>query len=97
MSRSGKLVPGAETSEASSPPEVLGTLIRDTVNVAARGEQLTKTTGDAILLTQKRVDALASRAPGLIDRRFHVLRGKSASVQVFRLDQDNGARVDLTS
>ena len=37
------------------------TLIGDTVNVAARVEQLTKTTGDAILLTQQCVDALASR------------------------------------
>ena len=34
------------------------TLIGDTVNVAARVEQLTKTTGDAILLTQQSVDAL---------------------------------------
>lgn len=33
------------------------TLIGDTVNVAARVEQLTKTTGDAILLTQQCVDA----------------------------------------
>ena len=37
------------------------TLIGDTVNVAARVEQLTKTTGDAILLTHQTVDALASR------------------------------------
>ncbi len=44
------------------------TLIGDTVNVAARVEQLTKTTGDTILLTQQCVDALASRPPGLIDR-----------------------------
>ena len=33
------------------------TLIGDTVNVAARVEQLTKTTGDAILLTQATLDA----------------------------------------
>jgi adenylate cyclase len=72
------------------------TLIGDTVNVAARVEQLTKTTRDAILLTQQCVDALASRPPGLIDRGFHVLKGKSASVQVFGLDQETDARVDLT-
>ena len=36
------------------------TLIGDTVNVAARVEQLTKTTGDAILLTHQTVDALTS-------------------------------------
>ena len=39
------------------------TLIGDTVNVAARVEQLTKTTGDAILLTQQTVDALVLDRP----------------------------------
>jgi class 3 adenylate cyclase len=72
------------------------TLIGDTVNVAARVEQLTKTTGEAILLTQQCVDALAARPPGLVDRGFHVLKGKSASVQVFGLDQETYAWVDLT-
>jgi adenylate cyclase len=73
------------------------TLIGDTVNVAARVEQLTKTTGDTILLTQQCVDALTTRPPGLVDRGFHVLKGKSASLQVFGLDQETDARVDLTS
>ena len=73
------------------------TLIGDAVNVAARVEQLTKTTGDAILLTQQCVDALASRPLGLVNRGLHVLKGKSASVQVFGLDQEIAARVDLTS
>ena len=45
------------------------TLIGDTVNVAARVEQLTKTTGDTILLTHHTVDALApdhqSHRPGI--------------------------------
>jgi class 3 adenylate cyclase len=72
------------------------TLIGDTVNVAARVEQLTKTTGDTILLTQQCVEALASQPPGLIDRGFHALKGKSASVQVYGLDQETDARVDLT-
>jgi class 3 adenylate cyclase len=71
------------------------TLIGDTVNVAARVEQLTKNTGDAILITQQSVDALASRPPGLIDRGFHVLKGKSAAVQVFSLDQQTHTRVGL--
>jgi adenylate cyclase len=61
------------------------TLIGDAVNVAARVEQLTKTTGDTILLTQQCVDALAARPPGLTDRGSHVLKGKSAAVQVFSL------------
>jgi adenylate cyclase len=59
------------------------TLIGDTVNVAARVEQLTKTTSDAILLTGQTVDALASRPPELIDRGSHALKGKSAAIQVF--------------
>jgi adenylate cyclase len=63
------------------------TLIGDTVNVAARVEQLTKTTGDAILLTGHTVDALNRRSPGLTDRGFHALKGKSAAVKVFGLDQ----------
>ena len=62
------------------------TLIGDAVNVAARVEQLTKTTGDAILLTQQTVDALVARPPGLIGRGVHALKGKSAGVQVFSLD-----------
>jgi adenylate cyclase len=61
------------------------TLIGDTVNVAARVEQLTKTTGDAILLTQHTVEALASRPLGLADRGIHAVKGKSAAVQVFGL------------
>jgi adenylate cyclase len=62
------------------------TLIGDTVNVAARVEQLTKSTGDTILLTDSCVDALATRPPGLVDRGSHALKGKSAAVQVFALD-----------
>ena len=62
------------------------TLIGDTVNVAARVEQLTKTTGNAILLTHHTVDALVRRPPGLTDRGAHALKGKSAEIQVFGLD-----------
>jgi adenylate cyclase len=62
------------------------TLIGDTVNVAARVEQLTKTTSDAILITQQSVDALNGRPPELIDRGAHALKGKSGATQVFGLD-----------
>ena len=62
------------------------TLIGDTVNVAARVEQLTKTTADAILLTHQTVDALVTRPHGLTDRGSHALKGKSAAIQVFGLD-----------
>jgi class 3 adenylate cyclase len=61
-------------------------LIGDTTNVASRVEQLTKTTGDAILLTQQCVDALVTRPPVLIDRGFHALKGKSAAIQVYAVD-----------
>jgi adenylate cyclase len=62
------------------------TLIGDATNVAARVEQLTKTTGDAILLTYQTLDAMSTRPPELIDRGSHALKGKSAAVQVFSLD-----------
>jgi adenylate cyclase len=62
------------------------TLIGDTVNVAARVEQLTKNTGDAILITHQTVDALDSRPPGLTDRGLHELKGKSAAVRLFGLN-----------
>ncbi len=61
------------------------TLIGDTVNVAARVEQLTKTTGDAILVTQQCADSLRSRPPGLVERGAYELKGKSAPVCVFGL------------
>jgi class 3 adenylate cyclase len=70
------------------------TLIGDTTNIAARVEQLTKTTGDAILLTQQCIDALASRPAGLIDRGLHVLKGKSAPVQVFGLSHETDSWVN---
>jgi class 3 adenylate cyclase len=62
------------------------TLIGDTVNVAARVEQLTKTTSDAILLTHHTVAALNGRSPELIDRGSHALKGKSALVQLFSVE-----------
>ena len=65
------------------------TLIGDTVNVAARIEQLTKTTGDAILLTGQSVDTLTLRPPELVDRGSHALKGKSAEIQVFGPDPDS--------
>jgi len=59
------------------------TLIGDTVNVAARVEQLTKSTGDTILLTQQTIDAMGSAPPGLAERGAHVLKGKADAVTVF--------------
>ncbi|UMB68565.1 adenylate/guanylate cyclase domain-containing protein [Mycobacterium paraterrae] len=62
------------------------TLIGDTVNVAARVEQLTKTTRDTIVLTKFTVDALASPPAGLVDRGPRELKGKSALVRVYGLN-----------
>ncbi|WP_068180851.1 adenylate/guanylate cyclase domain-containing protein [Mycobacterium sp. UM_CSW] len=62
------------------------TLIGDAVNVAARVEQLTKITGDGILLTQQTIKALVSRPPGLVDRGPHALMGKSVPTELFGLD-----------
>ena len=67
-------------------PHLEFSLIGDTTNVAARVEQLTKATGDAILVTEQTVDALVSRPPGLVDRGAHPLKGKSAPTVVFGLD-----------
>lgn len=61
------------------------TLIGDTVNVASRVEQLTKTTGDPILLTEHTVAALVSAPSGLVSRGVHLLKGKSVGIQVFGL------------
>ncbi|MCT7661097.1 adenylate/guanylate cyclase domain-containing protein [Mycobacterium deserti] len=69
------------------------TLIGDTVNVAARVEQLTKTTSDAILLTQQTVDALGAPPSALIDRGSHALKGKSTAVQMFGLDTERGSSI----
>ena len=62
------------------------TLIGDTVNVAARVEQLTKITGDTILLTHHTLDALHERSAVLIDRGSHGLKGKTTATQVFAID-----------
>ena len=62
------------------------TLIGDTVNVAARVEQLTKTTGDTILLTEHTLDALAQPPAGLTDRGAHEVKGKSGTVHVHALE-----------
>jgi adenylate cyclase len=67
------------------------TLIGDTVNVAARVEQLTKTTGDAILLTRDCLDACVRRPPAVIDRGSHALKGKSAAVHLFGLEPGTDA------
>lgn len=57
------------------------TVIGDVVNVAARVEQLTKKTGDTVLLTE--ATRLALRVPPLlVDRGAHAVPGKAEQVHV---------------
>ena len=65
-------------------------LIGDTVNVAARVEQLTKVTGDSILLTQKVIRAMDTPVTDLLDRGSHGLKGKSTAVRVYGLGRPSG-------
>jgi adenylate cyclase len=58
-------------------------IIGDAANVAARIEQLTKTTGDAILLTGRCADALTGPPPRLVDRGTHALKGKTSATRVY--------------
>ncbi|QEN15724.1 adenylate/guanylate cyclase domain-containing protein [Mycolicibacterium sp. ELW1] len=78
----GKVIAG--TIGAGSHLEF--TLIGDTTNVAARVEQLTKTTGDVILLTAQTVDAFRALPAGLVDRGAYALKGKSTPTKVFGLN-----------
>jgi adenylate cyclase len=58
------------------------TVIGDTVNTAARVEQLTKETGDAILMTEATRAALSSPKPRSTKRGAFDLKGKAAAVTV---------------
>ena len=58
------------------------TVIGDTVNVAARVEELTKDTGDAILITEATRSALSTPRPRSTKRGAFDLRGKAAKVTV---------------
>ena len=61
------------------------TLIGDTVNVASRVEQLTKTTGDAVLITQAVLDAATTHPHVVNHRGAHELKGKARPVTVHAL------------
>jgi class 3 adenylate cyclase len=63
------------------------TVIGDAVNIASRVEEMTKETGDAILVTQSVLDACALRPANLVDRGDHAVRGKSTSVRIYALTE----------
>jgi class 3 adenylate cyclase len=56
------------------------TVIGDTVNVAARVEQLTKDTGDAVLLTEATRAALSAPRPRSTRRGEFTVRGKATKL-----------------
>ena len=61
------------------------TVIGDAVNTASRLEEMTKETGDSILLTQAVLDACASRPANLTDRGERSVRGKASLVRIYAL------------
>lgn len=63
------------------------TLIGDTVNVAARVEQLTKDLGEEILLTEATRSRLGDPAPALASRGELRVRGKTEPVKVYAVER----------
>jgi adenylate cyclase len=59
-------------------------IIGDPVNVAARVEQATRATGDAVLVTEA-TRCMLDRAEGLVPRGEVLLKGKAAPVPVYAL------------
>ncbi len=59
------------------------TVIGDAVNIASRVEEMTKETGDCILVTQATVDACVDAPTSLLPRGPQPVRGKSTSVVVY--------------
>lgn len=70
------------------------TLIGDAVNVAARVEQLTKATGDTVLLTESTRRLLRGDHGRIDPRGAYRLRGKSCDVEVHALGIAQAAAVD---
>lgn len=78
---SGPVIAGT----VGGPGKLDYTVIGDTVNVAARVEQLTKETGDALLLTDA-TRLLLTEDVALEDRGQHRVRGKAKDITVYAVD-----------
>jgi class 3 adenylate cyclase len=59
------------------------TVIGDAVNTAARVEQLTRETGDAVLLTEATVALLDPPPEALVERGVMELKGKREPVRLY--------------
>jgi class 3 adenylate cyclase len=62
------------------------TLIGDTVNVAARVQELTKLTGDALLITDATRRQLSSEPDTITARGTHQLRGKAYETHIYAIE-----------
>jgi adenylate cyclase len=58
-------------------------VIGDPVNVAARVEAATRTTGDVILVAQRTCELLSAPHPELVERRHVELKGKTETVRLY--------------
>jgi adenylate cyclase len=58
-------------------------VIGDPVNVAARVEAATRTTGDTLLLAERTVELLRAPHPPLTERHGVTLKGKRADVRLY--------------
>ncbi len=79
---SGKLIAGTIGGGGKLDFTVIG----DVVNVAARVEELTKQTGDCILVTKDTLDLVRAPADIVIDRGKRMLRGRAEPVQLYAIE-----------